>query len=468
MQDEMGARILIVDDEKLIRWSMTQALEAAGYVVEQSETAGGALTAVERETPDLVLLDYQLPDRQGTEILPELHQLAPHLPVIMVTAHASVPGAVEALRGGVCDYIGKPFEIEDLLQAVAKALDTSRLRDMVAWHGGQQFKRLGGGAIVASSAAMQEVMRVVSRVSASGAATVLLLGESGVGKGVIARALHGAGKSWREAFMNISCTSLPDQLLESELFGHERGAFTDAKALKKGLVELADHGTVFLDEIGEIDRGLQAKLLGFLEDRVFRRVGGVRDIKVDVRVIAATNKDLKLEVAEGRFRRDLYYRLKVIPITIPPLRERGADLPALVRLFIEHFNTEFSKTVSGVDKASAAAMLEYRWPGNVRELRNAIERAVLLGDSDLLTLEDLPSEISEAQEPAAPADLGQRFDLPHEGLNLETLEEHLVVQALRRTRGNRARAARLLGMNRDQMRYRIKKFDLAEFQDESA
>jgi len=468
MSDAMGARVLIVDDEKLIRWSMSQALKEAGHVVEEAGTAAEALAAVEREVPDLVLLDYQLPDRLGTEIMPELRRIAPRMPVIMVTAHASVPGAVEALRGGVCDYIGKPFEIGDLMQAAARALEAGRLREVVEWHSGRALKDLGGGSIVAESAAMREVLRVVRQVASSGAATVLLLGESGVGKGIVARALHHESAAREEPFMNISCTSLPDQLLESELFGHERGAFTDAKSRKKGLVELADGGTVFLDEIGDIAMSLQAKLLGFLEERVFRRVGGVRDINVKVRVIAATNKDLDLEVAEGRLRQDLYYRLKVIPITIPPLRERAEDLPALVAMFIEHFNTEFGKSVRGVDDACASAMRAYSWPGNVRELRNALERAVLLGAGDLLTLGDLPPEVSESGTTPVNPEEDRRFDLPAEGLVLESLEEHLVCQALRRTRGNRARAARLLGMNRDQMRYRIKKFNLVEFQNEEA
>ena len=341
----MDARVLVVDDEKLIRWSMTQALEGAGYVVEQAETAAQALAAVEREAPDLVLLDFKLPDRSGTEIMPDLLRLSPSLPVIMITAHASIPGAVQALKEGVLDYIGKPFEINELLQIVSRVLEANRLREVVAWHGGQALKGAGGGHIVAKSPAMREVMRIVQRVAEQGALTVLLLGESGVGKGIIARALHYASSAGSEPFMNISCTSLPDQLLESELFGHEKGAFTDAKARKKGLVELADQGTVFLDEIGDLNTGLQAKLLGFLEDRVFRRVGGVRDIHVSVRVLAATNKDLEQEVAEKRFRRDLFYRLKVIPIRIPPLRERQEDLPDLVSMFVQHFNEEFGKAV---------------------------------------------------------------------------------------------------------------------------
>ena len=461
----MGAHVLVVDDEKLIRWSMAQALEKAGYVVTQAANAAEALARVEEETPDLVLLDHKLPDRTGTQILPDLRRLSPQLPVIMVTAHASIPGAVEAFKGGVCDYIGKPFELAEMVQSVARVLDASRLRAVVARHEDQALKDLAGGAIVHRSPAMEAVCKTVHQVALRGARTILLLGESGVGKGVIARAIHNDSEGAGEPFMNVSCTSLPDQLLESELFGHEKGAFTDAKVQKKGLIELADHGTVFLDEIGDVNLGLQAKLLGFLEDRVFRRVGGVRDIRVSVRVIAATNKDLEREVREGRFREDLYYRLKVIPIRVPPLRERREDLQELTRMFLARFNTEFGKSIRALTPEAEAAVLAYGWPGNVRELRNAIERAVLLGDGEVLDLEDLPSEVYESATVPALRDLDGKFELPPEGLVLEELEQHLVAQALRRTRGNRARAARLLGLNRDQMRYRIKKFDLVEFQD---
>ncbi|MCB9916158.1 MAG: sigma-54-dependent Fis family transcriptional regulator [Planctomycetes bacterium] len=467
-----GARILVVDDEKLIRWGICSALEEAGYLVEQAEDAGQALAAVEREAPDLVLLDYMLPDKNGLELMPELRDVCPGLPVVMVTAHASVPGAMEAVREGVSDYIGKPFEMSELMQAVERALVTSHLRDVVVWRRDQALQDFGGGEIVAHSAVMREVDRVVRRVAESGANTILLLGESGVGKGLVARALHRASASVAEDFINIACTALPQHLLESELFGHEKGSFTDAKVQKKGLLELAQGGTVFLDEIGDMEAGLQAKLLGFLEERAFRRVGGMRDIKVDARVIAATNKDLEREVAEGRFRRDLFYRLKVIPITIPTLRQRAEDLPDLVRMFLAQFNKEFRKAFVGVDEAAAAAMRRYTWPGNVRELRNALERAVLLGEGTSIVLQDLPAEVREAYDhpepdgPAVPAAHGDGFVLPEDGVDLEQLEHEFVRQALNRTGGNRAQAARLLGMNRDQMRYRIKKFDLVEFQDD--
>ena len=462
----MDTRVLVVDDEKLIRWSIKQALEQAGYLVDQAGTAGEALTAFESEAPDLVLLDYQLPDRTGVEVMADLRKIAPRVPVIMITAHASVSGAVEAVKEGVYDYISKPFDIQELLQTVSCALEASRLREVVAWQRGHALKGCTTADVVAESPAMKQVMHIIQRIASSEAGTVLLLGESGVGKGLIARVLHHEGNSAAEAFMNIACTSLPEQLLESELFGHEKGAFTDAKVQKRGLIELADKGTVFLDEIGEVPLGLQVKLLGFLEDRLFRRVGGVRDIQVSARVIAATNKDLEREVTEGRFRSDLFYRLKVIPITIPPLRRRREDLPALTEMLIRHFNSEFGKSVRGVDEEASRAMAAYPWPGNVRELRNALERAVLLGEGEVLSVWDLPPEISETSTVSGCGGVSGILELPEEGLVLEELERDLVCQALRLARGNRARAARLLGMNRDQMRYRVKKFELAEFLDQ--
>jgi transcriptional regulator with PAS, ATPase and Fis domain len=309
---------------------------------------------------------------------------------------------------------------------------------------------------------MKEVQRLVRRVATSEATTILLLGESGVGKGLIARALHFESASWERPFLNITCTALPENLLESELFGHEKGAFTDARAQKKGLLELAEGGTAFLDEIGDLSLALQGKLLRFLEERSFRRVGGTRDIRVSLRVIAATNKDLDREVAENRFRRDLYFRLKVIPITIPPLRERAEDVVPLANAFIRHFDQEFRKAVRGLDDAARRCIEAYDWPGNVRELRNAIERAVLLTDGHQLTVEDLPSEITSVRGAARIEPEGSHFVLPRGGVVLVDIERDLLRQALTVARGNRTRAARLLGLNRDQIRYRIEKYSLEE------
>lgn len=456
----MRPRILVVDDEKMVRWGLTQALEQAGYQVAEAANAKEAVEAVTREVPDVVLLDYKLPDRDGLEVLRDVHLIAPLLPVIMITVHASISGAVRAMKEGVYDYIGKPFEFDDVLQTVERALETLRLRETVARQREEDLRKSGLQNFIAESSKMKEVLRMVERVAVSEANTILLLGESGVGKGIIARAMHHRSAASEMPFMHITCTALTEPLLESEIFGHEKGAFTDAKAQKKGLFELAEGGTVFLDEIGDLSASMQGKLLRFLEDHSFRRVGGVRDIQVNVRVIAATNKKLAKEVEEGRFRDDLYFRLKVIPIEIPPLRERVGDIQPLAEYFVRHFNTEFRKSIAGIAPSTMELMKDYRWPGNVRELRNAIERAVLLTEHAQLEASDLPSEIHHPEGNSRPPT--ENFRVPRSGLVLDDLEKDLVVQALRMARGNRTRAAKLLGLNRDQIRYRIDKYALEE------
>jgi len=457
----MKSRILVVDDEKMVRWGLCKALQEAGYEVDQAENAAQAVTAVQAEVPDMVLLDFKLPDRNGIEVLADLRKLSPHLPVVMITAHASISGAVEAMKLGAYDYLGKPFELDDVAQTVARGLEAARLREGVTRRREETLRDSGIDNIVAESPKMLELLRLVRRIAVSEATTILLLGESGVGKGVISRTLHAEGAAGHKSFMHITCTALSESLLESELFGHEKGAFTDAKSQKKGLFELADGGTIFLDEIGDLSPGLQGKLLRFLEDKAFRRVGGVRDIQVSVRIIAATNKDLAKEVEEGRFRSDLYFRLKVIPIDIPPLRERVDDVLPLAASFIRHFNHEFGKSVSEIQQDARELMLSYPWPGNVRELRNAIERAVLLSESNALSAADLPVEVL-----GRPADPGTNdrasFEIPRGGLIFDELEKHLVEQALRKSGGNRTKAAGLLGMNRDQIRYRIEKYGLGQ------
>jgi len=461
----MAARILVTDDEKMIRWSLRSALEEGGYSVEEAQTAREATEALNKDLPDLLLLDLRLPDGNGLDVLRSARKLSSNLPVILITAHGTVEGAVAAIKEGAYDYVTKPFEVADLLHTVSRALETSSLRQEVARRREESYRSFGTRNIVADSTAMREVARMVGRVAQSEASTILLLGESGVGKGLVAQALHVESRSADRPFLNVTCTAIPETLLESELFGHERGAFTDARTQKKGLFELADGGTVFLDEIGDLSAGLQGKLLRVLEDKVFRRVGGTRDIRVSVRIIAATNRDLEAEVREGRFRTDLYYRLNVIPIHIPPLRERREDVLPLAERFVALFNSEFKKTVEGFEDDAAEALRSYSWPGNVRELRNAIERSVLLTESSRLRLVDLPREIRDRTAVAVAAGSGDDADgssfvLPTSGVVLEEVEKEFVRQALERTGGNRTRAARLLGINRDQMRYRIEKFRL--------
>ncbi len=468
----MTSRILVVDDERMVRWSLRQALERAGYQVDEAASGAEAIEHAGRELPDVVLLDHRLPDRTGLEVLRTLLKSAPRLPVVMITAHASIDGAVEAMKEGAFHYLSKPFEVEDVLQSVQRALEMGKLREQVARAHEEGQRTFGVQNIVAESPAMREIARMVQRVAQSEASTILLLGESGVGKGLVAHALHYGSSVRDKPFVDITCTALTETLLESELFGHERGAFTDARAQKKGLLELADGGTVFLDEIGDISPAMQAKLLRFLEEKSFRRVGGTRDIHVGVRVIAATNKDLGVEVEAGRFRRDLFFRLNVIPIRIPALRERREDILPLARGFVRHYGVEFRKPVLGLSPEVEARLVEYDWPGNVRELRNAIERAMLLAEGTDLRVEDLPHELRVLGAPTASgAGAGERalgeaksggFTLPEGGLSFEELERDLLCQALERCHGNRTRAARLLGLNRDRIRYRIHKFGLEE------
>ena len=447
------ATLLIVDDEELVRWSLRERLRKDGYTVLESGTVASAM---EKLTPavDLVLLDQRLPDGDGLTLLRQIKESSPDTLVILMTAFSTVENAVAAMKHGAYHYLNKPFNLDDVSAVVEKALETSRLRREVRMLRGSQSRDYGFDAIIGSSSAMVEAKSLLERIAASPATTVLLTGETGTGKDLAAKAIHYNSERASKPFVNITCSALPEQLLESELFGHERGAFTDARQQKRGLLETADGGTVFLDEIGEMTPGLQAKLLRFLEDRTFKRVGGLNDIRVDVRVIAATNRSLDDEVRAGRFREDLFYRLQVMPVRLPPLRERVGDIRLLVAHYIDRYNREFRKHVRGLQPGAQALLDQYRWPGNVRELRNAIERAMLLADNGLLGAEDFAT-LSKAATPAT-------FRLPPEGVDLETVERQLVIQALQRAGGNQTQAGHLLGINRDQVRYRIEKFGLAK------
>jgi DNA-binding NtrC family response regulator len=450
--------VLVVDDEKLIRWSLKSYLEQEGYKVTAIEDGKSALQAADEDTFDLVLLDYRLPDTDGITICKTLRSQGQDMPIVMITSYSSVEHAVQAMQAGASDYVTKPFRNEDIGLRVDRVLETVRLKREIESIRKERKETFGFGKVVGSSTAMTAILKLVERIVPIGDATILIQGESGTGKDVLAKAIHYGGPRSTGPFVNITCTALPETLLESELFGHERGAFTDAKAQKKGLFEVAQSGTVFLDEIGDLSLPLQSKLLRFLEDRSFRRVGGQKDITVDVRVIAATNKDLKKQVERGLFREDLYFRLKVLPIFLPPLREREQDIPLLVQHFIGEFNREFKKSVKGVTPALMKRLEEYAWPGNVRELRNTIERAMILGTQDVLGGEDLPLDIID--EPVRGDAGGFRLKLTKSGINLEALEKDLVTQALQLTNGNQTKAGRLLGINRDQVRYRIEKFHL--------
>jgi DNA-binding NtrC family response regulator len=445
--------ILVIDDEQLIRRSIGKRLAVAGYQVLEAEDGK---TAIERAATgvDLAILDYRLPDLDGLSVLKQIRQVDPDVLVILLTAYASVDTAVEAMKLGAYHFMNKPFDLEALAALVEQALETTKLRREVRQLRANQAEPYTLDRMVGESPQLREFKALLKRVATSPATTVLLMGESGTGKDLTAKILHYSSARAARPFVNITCSALPETLLESELFGHERGAFTDARQQKKGLLEQADNGTVFLDEIGEMTAPLQAKLLRFLEEKTFRRVGGSADVRVDVRVIAATNRNLEEEVRAGRFREDLFYRLNVLPLKLPSLRSHIDDVPALVGFYVDIFNREFKKNVRGASAAALRLLAGYAWPGNVRELRNGVERAMLLATGDTLEPVDFPIVTSPGAAP-------QGIELPSAGLDLEEAEKSLVLQALERTGWNQTRAAKLLGLNRDQIRYRIEKFQLA-------
>jgi len=447
-----NATILVVDDEALIRWSLTERLKSEGYQVAEAETGRAALEKLP-EGVDLVLLDYKLPDTDGVSVLRKIKEFDQDILVILLTAYASIETAVEAMKLGAYHFANKPFNLDEVVATIERALETTRLRREVRQYRSNAARPYTLHSIVGSSEAMTALRHMVARVATSPASTVLLTGESGTGKDLVAKIIHYTSDRAARPFMNITCSALPEQLLESELFGHERGAFTDARLQKRGLLETADGGTVFLDEIAEMVPALQAKLLRFLEEKAFKRVGGASDIRVDVRVVAATNRNLEDEVAKGRFRSDLFYRLNVLPISMPPLRTHPEDIPLLVEYFIDGFNNEFRKRVLGASPSAYTVLERYGWPGNVRELRNVVERAMLLSDGQRLEAKDFVALTTSAGAPDG-------YELPATGVDVEQLERSLVIQALRRAGGNQTKAALLLGLNRDQIRYRIEKFGL--------
>jgi DNA-binding NtrC family response regulator len=454
-------RILVVDDERLVRWSLSERLRADGMEPVDAASSAEALEQASKGI-DAAILDYQLPDGDGLSVLKRLRQIDPDMPVIMLTAHTDVGIVVDAVKAGASDYVTKPFDVNDVALRLTRAIDATgsyrelrRLKEDLA-------RPFSFESMIGDSPAMRQVKSLAAKVAESPASTVLVTGESGTGKDLLAKVIHYGSSRAARPFMNITASALPETLLESELFGHERGAFTDARQQKKGLFEQADQGTVFLDEIGETAPTLQAKLLRFLEEKAFRRLGGSSDIKVDVRVIAATNRDLEQQVRDGKFREDLYYRLNVLRIAMPPLRERGDDVVLLAEHYARVFSRDFRKPVRGLTDAARQALLDYSWPGNVRELRNVVERAVLLAEgatldaSDFEGLTPLRLERPSSDEASTPGGVS----LPAAGLRLDDVEKQLITLALERTRGNQTRAAALLGLHRDQIRYRMEKYGL--------
>jgi DNA-binding NtrC family response regulator len=449
------ARILVVDDEKLIRWSVSERLQRDGYQVLSAESGEQALELIAATPPDVMLLDVKLPGIDGVQTLRQALVLHPELAVLMMSAHSTVDVAVEAMKHGAIDFLVKPFPLTALDAAVARAISSSRTRRHIAVLSSDRRQVSALEAIVGGSSAMEQLRLVIGRLAGSDTTTVLIEGESGSGKEVVARAIHLESGRRERPILQVNCAALPEHLLESELFGHERGAFTDAHTQKRGLFETADGGAVMLDEIGDLPPGGQAKLLRLLENKTFRRVGGVTELRADVRVIAATNVNLEERVGEGRFRADLFFRLNVVRVVVPPLREHLDDVPTLAAHFIARFNQELKRQVLGVSPQAMEQLRAYHWPGNVRELRNVIERAFILhGGADEIRPEHLTPELRRA---APPRPKGLVPPVEEQGLVLDDVERRLIAEAMERATGNQSKAARLLGVSRDTLRYRLKK-----------
>jgi two-component system response regulator AtoC len=461
--------ILVIDDEEAIRLFLKATLEDEGYDVSTYGLGQEAIDELEHTLPDLVLLDLMLPDMSGIQVLEKIKKALPHVCVVMVTAYDRTDSAVQAMKLDAFDYVSKPIQIERLFKVVASGLEfTAEARAHFRASNHTDLFRGIENHVPSQSPAMQEIYEVVRKVSGGDSTTVLLEGESGVGKDVIAHLIHRTSPRREFPFLDINCATLPELLLESELFGHEKGAFTDASNQKLGLLELANSGTIFLDEIGEMALTVQAKLLRVMEKMIFRRLGGLEDIQVNVRIIAATNRNLAAQVRAGTFRQDLYYRLKVVDLRVPPLRARQEDVVPLTLYFLKFFSGKFGKNFKEISPEARQCLLEYQWPGNIRELRNIIERTVLLEEGPALQREHLRLMQEYSWSHELPVRLQEVLEnpLPRKGIELESmvaeLEEALVRKALVAADGNQTRAAALLGLNRDKFRYRMKQYDVKE------
>lgn len=449
----MRDTILVCDDEELVRWSLAEHLRRQGYRVIEAATGAEFLAAAERERPSAALLDLMLPDTDGLTALRTLRERGDTLPVVMLTAVGSVDRVVEATRLGASTYLTKPFELTEVADSVAEALRAHR----AATHVAAADTVPAYANMVGDAPAMRRIFSTLQRLETVDTPSVLITGESGTGKDLVAQAIHSQGPRASEPFVEVDCASIPEALMESTLFGHERGAFTDAKAQKRGLFEEAGRGVVFLDELGELPLAMQAKLLRALENRTFKRVGGNRNIRLEAAVIAATNRDLQRRVDEGAFRKDLYYRIAVVELELPSLAQRREDIAHLVQRFVESHNQRSGTRIEGFTEEAIAQMQEYAWPGNVRELRNVVERALLFADEACVGIDRLPANIrfaASALDPSCP------FELPEEGVSLDDVERGLVMQALRRTGGNQTQAAKLLGLSRYALRTRMRRYDL--------
>jgi two-component system response regulator AtoC len=449
--------ILVVDDERTLRFTLKEGLSEEGYRVEVAADGAEALETLERDEFHLVLLDQKLPDQSGIDLLKTIKAKRPGTQVVIMTAFGKFQSAVEAAKAGCYDYVGKPFELDHMKLIIQNALAQTRLSEEVTRLRDAERRRAGSMLIVGGSSKMIKIIETIHKIAQTGSSTVLLQGETGVGKELLAREIHDQGPSRYGPFVEVNCSAFPENLLESELFGYEKGAFTDAKRTKKGLMEMANAGTLFLDEIGEMSLNLQSKLLRALEMKKFRRVGGTSDVFVETRIVAASNRDLRALVDQERFREDLFYRLDVIRLVIPPLRERTEDIPPLIDHFVAHWNRELGRSVKGPNDEALELLLAYRWPGNVRELRNVIERAILLESEEWILPEHLPLEIVGAGG-SGPRVLETRLHAEGGVTTLAQAERIAIEMALDRAGGNKTRAAEALGISRQTLRTKLKEY----------
>ncbi|GAC1359807.1 MAG: sigma-54 dependent transcriptional regulator [Polyangiales bacterium] len=451
-------RILVVDDEENLRLVLRTLLKRAGYEVDVASTGEEALEKVESFGPDVVLTDVRMPKMSGMDLLAALRAKNSPATVIVMSAYGSVDLALEAIKAGAYDYVAKPFKPDESLLTRRKAEERELLRRENRQLREEIRREHKFDEILAKSAVMMEIFRTIGKI-ADYKTTVLIVGESGVGKELVARAVHRRGNRVNGPFVAINCGAIPENLLESELFGHRKGAFTDANADRRGLFEEATGGTLFLDEIGELPLPLQVKLLRVLQEETIRRLGDTKDVKIDVRIVAATHRDLQAEVKAGRFREDLYYRLNVLPLTIPPLRDRKEDIPLLIDHFIARNNTRLGTSIRGLDADARKALIDYAWPGNVRELENTIERAMVLADADTLHAPDLPERVREARDPV-------QMQLATGELSIKKttriIEEVLIRRALQKTKGNRTRAAEVLEISHRALLYKLKDYKITD------
>jgi two-component system, NtrC family, response regulator HydG len=447
-------KILIVDDEESHRIMLRAVLKDEGYGVAEAADGMEAIRAVEKEALDLILMDLRMTSMDGIEALTEIRKISPNVPVLIMTAYASVKTAVEALKAGAFDYLTKPLDIEELKVLIEKALENYHLRTENMALKERLGDRFDFSRIIGRSAGMKVLMETLTMVAPTDA-TVLIMGESGTGKEVVANAIHHNSSRTGKPFIKVSCAALPETLLESELFGHEKGAFTGAVARREGRFELAHRGTIFLDEVGEMSLATQTKLLRVLQEKAFEALGSARTIQVDIRVIAATNRDLEAQVKEGFFREDLFYRLNVVPLTVPPLRERKEDIPLLADHFLALFREKNRKPIQAISGKALDLLMRYEWPGNIRELGNCIERAVIMARDEVIVPVDLPPQIQMLSREDGKAE----FVIPS-GISLDTMERALIVKTLEDTGGNRTRTAEILGINRRTLQNKLKLYAL--------